>query len=69
MSHKHSPPRQNVHRGRKPVTAGVATAHKSPVRSAANAAFNAAACHAGSGARRQSPAQIAALIQSGAKTV
>jgi hypothetical protein len=68
MSHKHNPPRQNVHRGRAPVTAPEATTHASPKASAANAAFNTAACRTGSAARKITPSQAAALKASGSRT-
>lgn len=41
MSHFHKPPRQNVHRGRAPVTTPRAGKSATPKPSKANAAFNA----------------------------
>jgi hypothetical protein len=69
MSHKHRPaPRQNVHRGRSPVTTPRTTSHVKAKPSAANAAFNNRAARQGSGAHKITPAQAAALQASGSKT-
>jgi hypothetical protein len=59
MSHFHRPPRQNVHRGRKPRTdPRLGNAPAKP--SKANAAFNAQAQRQGGPARGATPGQIVA---------
>jgi hypothetical protein len=72
MSTRHTHPRQNVHRGRSPVSISPA-ARKAMFAgnakpSAANAAFNNRAARQGSGARKITPGQAAALQASGSKT-
>jgi hypothetical protein len=62
MSHFHNPPRQNVHRARKPRTE---PQHgKAPAKpSKANAAFNAQAQRQGGPARGATPGQVVATIK------
>lgn len=72
MSHHHSPPRQNVHRGRAPSSMSAAARRamfaSKAKPSAVNAAFNDHAQRQGSAARKLTTQQAAALQASGSKT-
>ena len=60
MSHFHNPPRQNVHRARKPVTTLRPQRSGKPKPSKANAAFNEQARRAGAPAQGATPGQVVA---------
>jgi hypothetical protein len=60
MSHFHKPPRQNVHRGRVPVTTPRAGKSATPKASKANAAFNEHMQRANKAGARATPGQLVA---------
>lgn len=69
MSHKHNPPRQNVHRGRAPVTTPDVPSTPTPIKaSSANAAINKKMAATMQPTLKLTPAQAAVLKFSGSKT-
>jgi hypothetical protein len=63
MSHFHNPPRQNVHRARKPVTTLKPQRSGKPKASKANAAFNEHARRANAPGAVATPGQIVAATK------